>query len=250
MANKTRNQNPVVGDTINLKLISRNSNNLCDLFNIDHVDILIESCATCGEECKCEKKEIKETLVETIPGSSIERCDVGTYNFDLVTSAPTYIIENYHDVWYVTFKEGDVQTSYKQNFKINPDLWVLSGTPVVYSFDFRFTPNRIRKGSKKWLIIQIIPNVPRATDLQKYYENIAISAELKISIEQACGPCVPKESDLRLIVDEDPVTERDKVFSYYKIDTTDWDCGIYNVWFELDFAGNVEISPKQQFQVF
>jgi hypothetical protein len=247
MANKTRNQNPVVGDTINLKLISRNSNNLCDLFNIDHVDIVR---IDCSPVCDGEKKEIKEVIVQTIPGTSVERCSEGTYDIDLVTSAPEYIIGNYHDVWYVTYKEGDVQVAHRQDFKINPDLWVLSSTPVVYSFDFRFSPNRIRQGSKKWLIIKIVPNVPRATDLQRYYENIAISADLKISIEQNCGQCMPSEQDLRLIVDEEPVTERDKVFSYFQIDTTEWDCGLYNVWFELDFAGNIEISPKQQFQVF
>jgi len=247
MAIKTRFQNPVVGDTLLLKLFARNSNNFADLYNIDHVDIRFESCPV---DCASKRDVTSDILVETIPGSYIQRDDVGMYHFGLLANAPQYQIGRYHDIWYVTHNQGDVLSPFKQSFILNPDLWVLSGTPVVYSFDFRFTPNRMRQGSKKWLVIQIIPNVPRATDLMKYYENLAISAELRINIEQNCGPCVPSEQDLRLVVDNDLVTERDKVFSYYKVDTTDWDCGIYNVWMELDYAGNVEISPKMQLQIY
>src|ERR1019366_2184071 len=223
MTIKTRNQNLVVGDTLVLKLFARNSNNFADLYNIDHVDILFENCP---EDCNDKKNVATDALVETIAGSSIQRDGVGVYHFGLSTTAPEYKIGRYHDVWYVTFNNGDVQTYYRQDFKLNPDLWILSGTPVIYSFDFRFTPNRMRQGSKKWLVIQIIPNVPRAVDMQKYYENIAISADLRINIEQACGPCLPPEEDLRLVIDNCPVTERDKVFSYFLIDTCDWDCGI------------------------
>jgi hypothetical protein len=50
------------------------------------------------------------------------------------------------------------------------------------------------------------------------------------------------------------VTVRDKVFGFYKLDTTedglDLDCGVYDVWFTLSYAGSVEISPKMQFQIF
>lgn len=247
MAIKTRFQNPVVGDTLTLKLYARNSNNFADVYNIDHVDIRMESCPV---DCAEKHDVTSDVLIETIPGSAIEHYDTGMYDFGLATSAPLYQIGRYHDIWYVQYNQGDVLSAYKQDFQLYPDLWVLSGAPVVYDFSFRFTPNRMRRGSKKWLVIQIIPNVPRATDLKKYYENIAISADLSISIEQACGACIPAEEDLRLVVDDDPVTERDKVFCYYQIDTTDWDCGIYNVWFKLNFAGNLDISPKQQLQIY
>jgi hypothetical protein len=249
----TRNQNPVIGDTIALKLYSRNSNNFADLYNIDHIDIMLENCPV---ECANDHNPNPiaahkvDTLIQTIPGSEVKKCCTGIYDVNLVTSAPTYVVGNYHDVWYVQFTEQDVLSPFRQDFKLNPDLWVLSGTPVVYSFDFRFTPNRIRKGSKKHLVIQIIPNVPRATDLFKYYENIAISSELRINIELNCGQCVPQEADLRKVIDNERVFERDKVFSYYFIDTCDWECGIYDVWFEIDYAGSTDISPRQQFQLF
>lgn len=244
---KSRNQNNVVGSTIELKLLARNSNCFADLYNIDHIDIYKQECADNTDACATVTNE---TLIETIDGSSVVHDGTGLYHYDLVTSSPLYTIGKYHDIWTVTFNENDVPTLFKQDFQLYPDLWILSGTPVVYSFDFRFTPNRIRKGSVKWLIIQIIPNVPRATDLMKYYENLAISADLRITIEQNCGPCLPTERDLRIVIDNELVTERDKVFAYYKIDTSDWDCGIYNVTFELCYAGNVDISPVQQFQIY
>jgi len=238
---KDRNQNPVVGDDILLKLFTRNSNNLADVCSIESVEIW---------KLDCEDKPDKRYLVETIDKSCVTQTDTGSYQIGLGTTAPLYTIGRYQDIWNVIFRDGDEVTKVVQEFKIYPDLWITSPTPVVYSFDFSFTPNRIRQGSIKWLIIQIHPNVPRATDLQRYYENIAISSDIKISIEQNCGACVPAERDLRLIVDNDLVTTRDKVYAYYKVDTTDWDCGIYDVWFELDFAGNKEISPRQQFQIY
>lgn len=249
----TRYQNPVVGSTIALKLFARNSNNFANLNAIDHIDILKESCTNeCApsEDKREDGRERSTTLIQTIPSSQVIQRNTGIYTVDLTTSAPEYTVGRYEDVWWVQFAPNDPLTPFKQEFQLNSDLWVLTGSPVVYSFDFRFTPNRIRHGSIKYLIIQIIPNVPRQTDLIRYYENLAISAILRINIEQNCGPCLPSESDLRLVVDNDLVLERDKVFSYYQIDTTDWECGIYNVWFELDFAGSVEVGQKGQLQIF
>ena len=245
MSKKDRAQNPVVGDTIILRTFSRNSNNFSDVFAIDSVDIIQEH----PEEQTCANP-VGTLLVESIPSGSIVRDDLGMYHIELATSGPTYTVGRYHDVWNIRFRSGDDVAQYPQDFRIYPDLWVVSPTPVVYSFDFHFTPNRMRRGSRKWLIIQIVPNVPRATDLQRFYENIAISADLRINIELNCGPCPPAEQDLRLIIDNDPVTVRDKVFAYYQIDTADWECGIYDVWFEMDFAGNLEISPKYNIQIF
>ena len=38
--------------------------------------------------------------------------------------------------------------------------------------------------------------------------------------------------------------------SYYFIDTTQYDVGIYNVWFELQYAENTFVSEKNQLQIF
>ena len=242
---KQRNQNPVVGDTLDLALYVRNSNNFSNLYNIDSVDIIKYDC----DVSTCENPN-GEVLIETIPFSSIIHSDLGTYNFLLDLNNTDYTIGKYKDVWNVKFREGDDFTKIKQTFQIYPDLWITNPTPILYSFDFNYKPNRWRKGAVGWLSVQIVPNVPRASDLEKYYFNIAISSELKISIEQVCGECISEEQDLRMVVDDVLITNRDKVFGFYKFDTRELDEGIYNVWFTLEYAGNIDISPKFQMQIY
>lgn len=234
---KTRNQNPVISDNISLRLFTQNLNNFANVYSIEGVEIY-------------KKHNEEYCLVESLAKECVTNLEDGTYELILNAEAPLYSIGEYRDVWLVKFRENDEIVKVNQDFKLNPDLWITSSFPVVYSFGFDFTPNTIRHGSVKWLKIQIIPNVPRATELENYYRNIAISANLKITIEQQCGPCVPEEQDLRMIVEDELVDTRDKVFSYYKLDTREMDCGVYNVWFTLEFAGNIEISPKMQFQIY
>jgi hypothetical protein len=100
------------------------------------------------------------------------------------------------------------------------------------------------------LIIEIKPNVPTAGDLRKYYENLAIVADLRITIEQSCGDCMPAERDQRLIVEEALVDYREKRYGYYQLDTTDLSCGIYDVTFRLDFGGNIYISDRMHIQIY
>jgi hypothetical protein len=135
-------------------------------------------------------------------------------------------------------------------FQVYPQLWYSSPIPIVHDFQFFFQPNRMRFGENKWIMIEVVPNVPRATDLARYYENIVISSNLNVSIEQACGPCLPAEEDLRLVVDSQPTEFKEKNRAYYRIDTTTLECGIYNIWFTLFFGGNTYISPKNQFQIY
>jgi hypothetical protein len=245
MATKQRNQNPTVGDTIDLRWIVYNSNNFKSVLEIQKVDIyfLDPNEKTTVEPCG-------KRLVETITPDKIITESEGNYLLSLTTSNPTYTIGAYQDIWTVVFETNDQATTVANNFRIYPDLWYTSTTPAVYSFDFHFQPNRIRQGSIKWLIIRIDPNVPTATELQRYYTNLAISADLKIWIAQACGPCVPPEEDLRLIVDGDDVTVRDKVFGFYKLDTTDMDCGVYDLWVQLEYAGNIDVSSKMQLLIY
>jgi len=247
MATKERNQNPVVGDDINLRLVTFNSNNLANVSSIEKVDIFFIECKEKERDgCKSETK----CLVDTFPGSSVVATDTGNYLLSLTTSSPKYTIGNYQDVWSVIFNPTDPVAEVHNRFTLYADLWYTLTTPAVYSFDFQFQPNRIRQGSIKWLIIQIIPNVPRATDLLRYYTNLAISSNLKIFMQLNCGPCPPNECDLRMVIDGDLVDVRDKVFGFYQLDTTEMDCGIYDVWFELDYADTIEISPKQQVQIY
>lgn len=242
---KKRNQNPVVGDTIELNLVAFNSNNLADVHNIEKVEIYRLDPTLCSDT-----NSDGRYLVDTI--TDINNDATGVYTIDLVTSAPKYTIGEYIDVWYVTFNEDDVVSKKEERFSIYPNLWYTSTMPAVYDFSFQFQPNRIRKGSIKWLAIKIIPNVPRATDLERFYSNIAISSELKINIKKNCSKC--PEDDEDTIVEDEVVTERDKVFGFYKLDTTENGLdleanSIYDIWFSLAYADTLTISEIMQFAV-
>lgn len=242
-----RNQNPVVGSAINLRLVTFNSNSLTNVSSVEKIEIYRLDPTLCSDLNRDGRY-----LVETIDGTNITLESTGVYLLELQTSSPAYTVGKYLDVWYVTFVEDDAQAQVENKFEIYPDLWYTSTIPAVYGFDFQFQPNRIRSGSIKWIIIKITPNVPRATELERYYTNLAISSNLTISMEKNCGPCPP--TDCNLILDNELVSVRDKVFGYYKLDTTDngldLDCGLYDVWFTLNYADTIEVSPKSQIQIF
>jgi hypothetical protein len=189
-------------------------------------------------------------LVQTIDGADVARLDTGEYSITIDVVDPTYVLGDYLDVWTVQAEINENPATITHQFKIYPRLWYSTPLPIVYDFKFGFRPNRIAKGARRWLIIDVVPNVPKATDLSRYYLNLAISSPLKISIEQACGACVPAEKDLRLVVDCADVTKREKNTAFYLLDTGDLECGIYDVWFQMEFGESLYISDRQQLQIF
>lgn len=241
---KERYQNPAIGDCLKLQLFVYNNNARTDVYKVKEVQIYaIETPSTC---CPPDGGR----LVETIDGSKVCRAGTGLYNTTITLTSPKYGIGNYSDVWVLELQEGSDATTVDNKFNIYPSLWHTSPLPVVYDFNFEFSPNRLRKGEKRWIRISVTPNIPSASDLNRYYENLLIVSPLTISIEQACGSCMPQEQDLRLIVDKDPVSQRDRGQAYYLLDTADFDCGIYNVWFEMDFGESHYISTEQALQIF
>lgn len=240
-----RYQNPAIGDTINLRLFTFNGGNLSDLSSIEKVDIYF-----LDPYNKTVENPDGRRLVETIDGSGVIVDDVGTHHVQTILEEAKYNIGLYCDVWTVKVSEDQASQHMHAWFQVYPSLWYSTPIPVVYDFSFHFQPNKFRKGSKQFLISEIIPNVPTASDLRKYYENLAIVSDLKISMELRCGPCVPAEQDLRLILDKVPVDFREKRHGFYKLNTEDMDCGIYDVWFTLEFGDNVYISDRMQLQIF
>ena len=240
-----RFQNPCAGDTVNLRLFSYNGNNLSDFYSVEKVEIYF-----------LDPNEITDTnpegrrLVQTFTSGAITSEETGKYLLTVELEELRYVIGQYVDVWTVKPTETEPEHAVEQTFQVYPSLWYTTSVPVVYNFKIQFQPNRLRKGSKQYIIAEIIPNVPTAGDLRKYYENLAIVSDLKISLEMQCGECLPAESDLRLILDEVSVDYREKRFGYYQLDTTDMDCGIYDIWFRLDFGGNTYISDRNQFQIY
>lgn len=242
---KERYQNPVVGDTVRLRLFFYNSNNFADVDSIEKVEIY-----KVAEGASINDASAR-VLCTTILGTSVVKTETGQYYLDVETTDPCFTIGNYVDVWTVNFTgnidDSDVVTN---PFTLYPNLWYTTPIPVVYDFGFAFRPSKIRKGSKRYIMIEVSPNVPKGTDLQRYYENLAIVGNIKISMEQRTGACLPEEQDLRLILDKIDVTFREKKYGYYMLDTSELEVGIYDVWFQLDIGENIYISEKYQLQIF
>jgi len=245
MATKERFQNPTVGDTVKLRLYVWNANNAADFNSIEKIDIYFLDPSNVSET-----NPDGRVLLDSFDNTAVTLEETGAYVLELPLELNKYSIGRFLDVWTVTINDQTPAHPIQQCFDVFPQLWYTSPMPVVYDFSFHFQPNKLRQGSIQPLLIEIKPNVPTASDLQRYYQNLAIVSDLKISIEQACGPCLPDESDLRLIVDKELVQSREKRYGYYKLDTTELDCGIYNVWFQLEFGGNVYISDKMQLQIY
>jgi hypothetical protein len=242
---KERYQNPVVGDLLNLRLFAYNSNNFADFREIEEVNIYYLDPA----EINADNPDGRR-LVESFNGDSVTSEDTGQYLLQTQLEQNVYVIGRYCDVWTVSVFEDQPSQTVEQYFEIYPALWYTTPMPIVYDFSFNFQPNKFRQNSKQYLIIEITPNVPRASDLRAYYENLAIVSDLKLTIEQRCGDCLPAERDARVIVEEVSVDYREKRFGYYQLDTADMECGIYDVTFRLDFGGNRYISDKHQFQIY
>ncbi len=243
---KYRYQNPTAGDTVRLGFFVFNSNMTAEVFAINEILIYFINPAIATPS-----NPLGRVLVQTIPGSAVQNPNQGEYYIDLYLDPAIYTeVGRYMDEWVVVFQPGDAPANHDQLFQVFSELWYTTPIPVVYDFSFYFQPNKMRKGEVKSIEIELIPNVPRATDLCAYYENLAIASQIFVYIRQRCGDCVPCESDLQLIVDRDPVFYKERNRGYYKIDTNNFDCGLYDIWFELDFGTNVYISDTNQLQIY
>ncbi len=244
---KQRYQNPVLNDTVSLKLFVYNGNNLADVVSVDGVNIYI-----CDPAEITMENPIGKRLVATLDPDDVVRDDTGTYHIDVLLESPLYTTGKYTDEWILTVDSDLPAQTIENEFKVYTQLWYTTPIPIVYDFAFDFQPNKIRQGSKQYLRIKVTPNVPRASDLKRYYENLAIVGDVKVSLEQKCGPCVPQDPDLRLIIDEESVCYKEKCYGYYLLDTDalELDCGIYAVWFTLCVGDNKYISDSMNLQIF
>ena len=244
MATKERYQNPVPDDKVILRLFIYNQNSFSNVQSIEKVEIYkIPDNSSINDLSQ-------GTLVQTIGSNDVKQDDTGKYYIDPVAEYPLYTIGKYVDVWYITFMSNEGVSQVINTFNLYADLWYTTPIPVVYDFSLVFRPNRFRKGSKQYIICQITPNVPRGTDLGRYYENLIVNSNVKISMELNCGDCVPAEQDLRLVLDNVPTDYREKNYAYYMLDTTDLEIGIYNIWFTMEMGENVFISDRMNLQIF
>lgn len=237
---RERYQNPVINDNVNLRLMAYNANVKANFTSIDKVEIYF-----LDPDEKNDLNPNGSRLVKTI--TNITSTDVGSYLINFKLEQDLFTIGQYVDIWYVNIENES--TTIQNNFEIFPNLWFTTPTPIIYDFNFFLRPNRIRKGSKRWLTIEIVPNVPNSNSLEEYYKNLAIIADIKINMEQKCGPCLPDLCDLRKVIENEPIELREKCMAYYFLDTNDLELGIYEVYFELTFGDCVYISEKQNLQI-
>lgn len=249
MSVKERNQNPVVGDDLNLRLFTYNSNHRQPVQSVEKVSLykLDPSCAT-------EGNPEGRTLVAEVEGSDVQEVEDafgGHYMVSVPLEPEKFTVGDYVDVWSVAFS-GTQAGTVTNPFSVLSELWYASDMPIVYDFSYGFRPNRVRKGERRWLTVDVVPNVPRASDLERYYAALAVASPVRVTIEKACGDCVPKERDLRVVVESAEVEFRRGSEGYFFLDTVDldMDCGIYNVWFTLEFGESSYISDNLQLQVY
>lgn len=247
MALLERFQNPVTGDTVRLRLLTYDSNALFNVSSVDSVEIYFYDPAT-----KSDTNPQGLTLIDTIPGAAVQHLDTGQYAVEIYLETDKYVIGRYVDKWKIhPVAELPQVTAESQFFDVYPHLFYTSPSPVVNDFTFHFQPNRMRKGSKQYLTVEVVPNVPNASDMQRYYEMIIAVAQLYISIAKSggCGSC-DTDSDEDMLVENEHIAFREKRFGYYQLDTEDMDCGLYDVSFRLELGDNIYISDKMQLQVF
>lgn len=246
---KERDQNLVLNDDLALRLFTYNSNHRQNAKSINKIEIYFLDSTAINDQ-----NPEGRTLLKTIESNEISLVNDsfgGQYVTNIFLDSSEFTIGKYLDVWHVDFNNSQSGTVTNE-FEILPDLWFASGMPIIYDFSFGFRPNRIRFGERKWINIDVVPNVPHASDLMRYYQNLSISSPIKIFIEKTCGDCVPKEKDLRMVVDGDLVEYRRGSEGSYFLDTEslEMDCGIYNVWFEMEFGENKYMSENMQLQIY
>lgn len=245
MAVKQRGQSIRVGDTVQLKMFVFNGSIPTNVSSVEKVEIYRLYATTVTDD-----NPFGKLLVETIDGTSVVNDEDGEYSIEVLLDSPQYTVDRYSDEWYLVFDPTLPIGISEQLFQVQPNAWFTDSRPIIHDFSFEFSPHKMVSGTKRYMEIEVIPNVPRNSEKLNYYKNLVSAGELYISIESGCMPCMPAEEDLRLVVDRELIEERDYCNGHYFLDTSEMDCGIYYVWFELNLGPNVFISDKQPFQIF
>ncbi len=235
MAVKERNQQLLCNDTAILRLYEYNGDTAASVNAISKVEIY-----------KLDHHD--RQLIQTVTSVTVD--GIGQYSIQVPLPSPLYTIGKYIDLWYINFTEDQCPGTRSFEFEIGPDQWYANSDAFLWEFAFSFRPIKFRKNERKNIVVEVTPNVPHISDLERYYAALASFPNLFISIEMRCGDCIPQEHDLRLVVDRAPVLMTSNRLGRYFLDTTELECGIYDVWFELDLGGNTYLSPRNQLQIY
>ena len=247
MGLKFRGNTLVEGDTVQLGFCSFNSGLKDPAGGVTKVDIY-----HLGALEPTLDNPLGKSLVITITGDSIIHDSMGRYHIELPLNFPQFQIGSFQDVWsYILDPYGDTCQSVFE-FIISNNLWFTDTQPLVHDFNFKFRPNRVTKGSRKYIEVIVEPNLPHTSEKRRFYENVISCGELSISIKKICSDCLPQEEDLKLVVDNEIITERAGNRGWYFLDTTndDLDCGIYDVVFVFNLGESTFISEAEPLQVY
>lgn len=238
MAVKERNQNPVCNDSVVLRLYQFNENAPADVNEIQKVDIyVLDHTAEGGRR-----------LVETITDISVD--GLGQYSVTVDLESPTYTIGQYCDVWTISYTADQCPGTRTFEFEILADKWYANSEQYIWDFYFAFRPIKFRKNERKYIVVEVTPNVPHLSDLHRYYETLQTYPDLFVNVKMRCVECMPPEEDLQMVIEHARVAMTSSRLGQYFFDTTELACGIYDIWFELELGGNNYVSPMNQIQIF
>jgi hypothetical protein len=245
MATKTRDGNLVIGDFALLKQYLYNGNSLSDIVSVDQVDIyfLDPDLRTCDNPSG-------KVLVESFPGSATTNPDSGVYELSVYLNPSLYEIGQYNDQWTATFDIASTPSTINGLFKIYPDLWYASGTPITYLFNWYWLPNMIPFGAIQNLNIEITPITPTASDLESYYVALQTVGKTYITISKFCGPCTDPCKGDDILIEDYPLDIVNVNKAYYLLDTNEFGAGVFNIQFKLLLGGSTYLSPKSQLLIY
>jgi len=254
---KDREQNPIIGDTIRLRLFSYSSNTRAEVYEVECVRIYF-----LDQDQRSEDNPDGRILMDTIPGTDVDNPSTGEYLVSLVTSETSYRVGSYIDRWEVKFEPQDARSGIiENNFTIYRDLWYTSSKPIIYDMGFTFAPYKMVQGTKKHLRVDVDVYAPDNSTIDNYYYYLNTLADIQIKIVQDDGdgydPDVPANN---IILNWTSVQWREGTSGYYLLDTSvdprpsragePLGTGIYLVQFKAGLGENVYLSQNFRLQIY
>ena len=138
MAVKERFQNPVIGDTVNLRLITYNSNAAADVEEIIKVEIFF-----LDPENKTNANPDGRRLIKEFKGTDVVIEDTGEHLLVVEIEEPCFTIGTFIDIWTLNARSTLPQQTVEQCFRIYPDLWY--ATPTL---QLSLSTQQVQKGIK------------------------------------------------------------------------------------------------------
>lgn len=254
---RERRENPVIGDTINLRVFTYSSNSRADIYQMDSVNIYY-----LDKEQATEANPEGRVHITSIPANQIFHPSQGEYQVVLKTNPVDYRVGTYIDRWEGLFEIDDSRPGVIENyFNIYRDLWYTSPIPLVYEIGFVYSPTKILSGSKKYIRtdIEIYTRDKSIVEQYYYYLRGLQSIQFRLTLDE--GPDYdPVVSENNIIQDWAPMSFAEDRTAYFLLDTSidprpsrsgrPLPLGIYLIQFKAALGETVHLSPKFRLQIY